>query len=317
MSGLNEHPWEPGAAGARWRALSGDLPQLPQLPHPPQLQPNQWQNPYAQHVPIEQPPYPDAEQAIAEPQPFVAVEQLEPVGPPRYLAPQRAARDPRQRAMAATITFVAVLIGLWGILGFMGSLTKTLTAINSGNGKLRAQMLTANAGLEKLDAKTQPLAEMSGNTAKLSTLLSGVDTDMGSMLTGVDKIAAGMTTMGGSLDTLNSELGKVNDATASMSTELGSINTGLGSQLSKVRTMRRDVQATDRVIGTLPDRLGAVNGRLAHVNGVVNIMGCRGITNNLKVNIKAGSISTGTATVYATVVPPAAWGVQADGKTPC
>jgi hypothetical protein len=266
-------------------------------------------------LPVEQLPEPEPE---PEPEPvIVPVEQLEPVGPPRYLAPTRVARDPRQRTMAAVITFVALLIGLWGILGFMGSLSRSLTAINSGNAKLRTQMMSANDGLVKLDEKTQPLYKMSEDTVQLGKLLSGIDTDMGTMLEGVDEIATGMATMGDSLDTLDSELGQVNDINASMSTQLGSINSGLEGQLSKVRTMRRDVQATGDVLGTLPGRLNAVNGRLAHVNGAVNIMGCTGITNNLKVKIKAGPINTGTATVYATVVPPGAWGVRADGATPC
>jgi hypothetical protein len=46
-------------------------------------------------------------------------------------------------------------------------------------------------------------------------------------------------------------------------------------------------------------------------------MGCRGITNNLKVKISVGPIPNGSATVYATVIPPGAWGTKEDGKTPC
>ncbi|MCW2922754.1 MAG: hypothetical protein JWM98_158, partial [Thermoleophilia bacterium] len=41
------------------------------------------------------------------------------------------------------------------------------------------------------------------------------------------------------------------------------------------------------------------------------------ITNNLQLKVSVGPIPNGSATVYATVVPPGAWGYQADGVTPC
>jgi hypothetical protein len=344
MSGAGAHQGglDPHAdTGAAWRALSGEPAAMqPSLPEPVQggwQQPwqdehGQWHAPYAQHVPVEQPPYPGAPAALVELQPqpmpepaptqaplqtFVAPEQLAPVGPPRYLAPQRPVRDPRQRTLAAVITFVALVIGLWGLLGYMGSLSKTLTSINSGNAKLEAQMTEANGGLADLDRKTDYLHAMSKDSGTLQVALVGIDTDMGTMLDGVNEIATGMETLGTSLDTLDSELAQVNDINAGMSTQLASINAGLASQLRSVRTMRRDVVETGKVLGTLPGRLEATNGRLAYVNGSVNTMGCAGIMNNLKVKIGVGPLNTGSATVYATVVPPGAWGTKPDGKTPC
>jgi hypothetical protein len=345
MSGAGAHHdgLDPHAdAGATWRALSGEPAATWAAPQPVeggwqqawQDEHGQWHAPYAQHVPVEQPPYPGASAALVELQPqpmpmpepapmqeplptFVAPQQLAPVGPPRYLAPQRPVRDPRQRTLAAVITFVALVIGLWGLLGFMGSLSKMLTSINSGNAKLKVQMTEANVGLADLNTKTDYLDAMAENTGTLQVALVGIDEDMGTMLGGVNEIATGMETLGTSLDTLDSELGQVNDINEGMSTQLASINAGLASQLRSVRTMRRDVVETGKVLGTLPGRLDATNGRLAYVNGSVNTMGCAGIMNNLKVKIGVGPLNTGSATVYATVVPPGTWGTKADGKTPC
>jgi hypothetical protein len=339
---------QPGGdgSGASWRALSGDLPPVPsfdapaaaaahhaELPQQPvaggwtqpwQDQQGQWHYPFADEQPEQQPPYPGASEALAEPQPvqvpqdlLVPAAQLAPVAEPRYLAPQRAVRDPRQRTMAAVITFVALLIGLWGILGFMGSLSATLTSINSGNAKLKLQMVEANRGLADLDSKTSPLERMAADSEVLAASLGGIEQDMGSMLEGVDAIAANMEQMSGHLATLDSELGEVNAINEAMAEDLGSIEAGLAAQRGKVQGMRRDVQATGQVLGSLPPRLAATNGRLAHVNRAVDIMGCRGITNNLKVKIGVGPLPTGSAEVFATVIPPRAWGMQPDGVTPC
>lgn len=338
--------------GASWRALSGEpLPEAPSLSHPAppttqstapvhggwqqpwQDEHGQWHYPYVGMEPEQAPPYAGAEQLSVRQQPspqqyampvapeaqdiVVPREDLAPVGPPRYLAPTRAARDPRQRTMAAVITFVALLIGLWGILGFLGSLSTTLSAIAGGNQKLKLQMAEANAGLVTLDEKTANLEQMSADSANMKGLLADIDRDMGTMLAGVNGIAEGMSSLSASLGTLDAELGKVNDINSGMATQLAGINVGLKSQVASVRTMRVDVERTGRVLGSLPGRLTATNKRLAYVNNSVNIMGCRGITNNLKVKIRVGPIPNGSATVYATVVPPGAWGVQADGKTPC
>lgn len=343
MSGNVPQPSDPGAA---WRALSGDATQPVQggWQQAWQDEHGQWHSPYAHLQPEQAPPYADTAGALAEPQPvavtqvpagyapaqpepagpapdvvqpFVAPEQLVPLGPPRYLAPQRVVHDPRQRTLAAVITFVALLAGLWAILGFTGSLSRTLTSINGTNAKLEVQMRDANVGLVGLDEKTRPLAPMAQQSKRMREVLGVIDTDLATMVGGVESIAAGMSEMGASLETLDGELGTVNDVNAGMARQLGAINTGLKGQLAKVRTMRRDVQATGNVLGTLPPRLRATNARLAHVNGAVNTMGCRGIMSNLKVRIGLGPIPTGAAEVYATVVPPAAWGTGPDGRTPC
>ena len=301
----------------------------------------QWHYPYVGMQPDQAPPYAGAEQLMLQPQPqphqyampvvpaqpvadpvpvadpIVPVEELAPVGPPRYYAPARAARDPRQRTMAAVITFVALLIGLWGILGFMGSLADTLSSIVSGNQKLKLQMTEANKGLVSLDEKTARLEQMSGDSAQMKSLLTGIETDMGTMLDGVNGIADGMSGMSTSLGTLDGELGKVNEINSGMASQLGSINAGLAQQVKSVRTMRKDVEATGRVLGSLPGRLTATNKRLEHVNNSVNTMGACGITNNLNVKISLGPIPNGRATVYATVIPPGAWGQKIAGKTPC
>lgn len=299
----------PDPRGASWQALSGDhRPDAEVVPH----------YPYAHQQPAQQPPYPEATSQLAEPQPtIVPADELEPVVVPRYHAPRQATLDPRQRTMASVITFIALVLGLWGILGFMGSLSKTLTSISNGNQKLKLQLAEANTGLASLDEKTTPLVQMTTDSEHLAASLSGIDRDMGSMLGGVGSIADGMTQLGSALETLDSELAQVNDINAGMAKDLGQINAGLGGQLTKVRTMRRDVQATGGVLGQLRPRLNATNARLRHVNGAVNTMGCQGITNQLGLKIKFGPLSTGSAKVNATVVPPGAWGTRADGVTPC
>jgi hypothetical protein len=219
--------------------------------------------------------------------------------------------------MAAVITFVSLIVGLWAILGFMGSMSKTLTSVSSGTNKLEGQLTEANKGLASLDEKTKNLEQMSADTKHLAGVLGTIDSDMGGMLANVDVIAEGMKSMDVSLGTLEGEVTRVNAINSDMAAKLGGISDGLGTQVKSVRTMRRDVQATGGVLGSLPGRLGATNARLAHVNNSVNIMGCGGITNNLEVSINLGPIPNGSAKVFATVVPPGAWGTLADGRTPC
>jgi len=265
-------------------------------------------------------PHPQAAQPQPQPQPeptFVAPEQLAPVGPPRYLAPARVAMDPRQRTMAAVITFVALLIGLWGILGFLGSMSTTLASVAAGNEELTAKMKTANEGLEALDGKTGHLPAMADSSDKLAGLLGGIDGDMGAMLEGVSKIATSMEKMDASLTTLDTEMGIVDTTNTKMNEQLGTISGGLESQVASVRTMRRDVQRTGVVLKSMPGRLEATNARLKHVNLAVNTMGCKGIGSNLEINLFMGPLRLGAGKVVATIVPPGAWGTQPDGTTPC
>lgn len=340
MSGWNA-PDSQARDASSWRALSGDaaLPQAPQAPMPqpapmPQHAPpgpvyggwqQAWQDeqgqphyPYAQHALAAQPAPEPAPPPPPQQQPeLVAPDQLDPVGPPRYAAPARIVRDPRQKTLAAVITFIAMVIGLWAILGFTGSLAKSLTSVRSSNEKLRLQLLEANKGLVSLDEKTGHLHGMAEQSKTLGGLLSTIDKDMTQMLEGVEAIAAGMGGLDTSLTTLDTELGEVNDISGGMGEQLGGINAGLASQVKSIRTMRKDVEATGRVLSTLPGRLDATNGRLAHVNEAVNVMGCRGILNNLQVEIFLGPLRNGSAQVTATVVPPGAWGTLKDGRTPC
>jgi uncharacterized protein YoxC len=253
--------------------------------------------------------------------PYVDESQLAPVGPSAsqplpsipdavYAAPTRAARDPRRNTLATVIVFIALLFGLWAILGFLSSLSATLASINSGSDKLERQLKVANVGLAKLEVKTGELPGMRRDAKQLRMSLEGIDGEMTSMLAGVNSISSEMQQMDASLASIDSQLAEVNDLNAQMATQLGEINTGLESQQQQVAAMSKDVAATSQIIGALPPMLAATNGRLAHVNRVVNYMGCRGITNTLDVKIKLGPIPNGNAQVFATVVPPGAWGAN-------
>jgi uncharacterized phage infection (PIP) family protein YhgE len=224
--------------------------------------------------------------------------------------------DPSRTTLAAVIVFVALIIALWGILGFLGALSKTLASVDSGNQKLKLQLQEANDGLARLEKKTSNLGPMTENTKQLRGMLEGLDANMGSMLTGVDRIAGGMTNMNTSLATLDGELDKVNRTDTKLAGQLEQINGGLATQVASVRKMRADVVSSGLVLRTLPGRLRATNGRLAHTNKVVNYMGCTGIGNNLTVHIKAAGINLGGAIVNATIVPAGAWGHKLDGS-PC
>lgn len=327
MSAWN-HSGEASGGSDAWKALSGEGSPTPQASSTgqdayaqPPLEPvhGGWQQPWQDDHGQWHYPYATDTQSVEEParSPIVAAEQLAPVGPPRYLAPARVVQDPRRRTLAAVITFLSLLVGLWAILAFMGSMSKTLASVSSGTSRLEAQLAQANAGLAKLEVKTGHLEAMAGHSRQMKGLLGTIDSDMGGMLSSVDQIAGGMRSMEQSLGRLDSELTKVNEINAGMSDALGGINSGLSSQVRSVRTMRRDVAATGTVLGTLPGRLDTTNQRLGHVNRAVNIMGCQGITNNLEVDIFLGPFRTGGAKVFATVVPPAAWGRREDGVTPC
>lgn len=319
MSGSSRHPG--GTPGAGWQALSGDVPaQPPAHPAaPPAASPTHpgWQQPWQDELGQWHYPYASTDEPPPAAPAIVPREQLAPVGPPRYAAPARPAQDPRRRTMAAVITFVSLLVALWAILGFTGSLSRTLASISSGSEKLEGQLADANEGLAELDRKTGHLRQMSEDSKQLKGLLGALDSDMGGMLAGVDRISAGMEAMDASVGTLEGELRRVNEINAGMADTLTGIDTGLASQVKHVRAMRRDVVLTGGVLGTLPGRLRATNGRLTFINDAVNTMGCRGITNNLEVDIRVGPIPNGSAKVYATVVPPGAWGTKPDGVTPC
>lgn len=286
------------------------------LPQQPDAQPFAY--PYVQHV--------DPVHQYAPGNPYgpavVPAEQLAPVQPPeppaeqRYYAPTAAPRDQRRTTLAAVITFISLLVALWGILGFLGSMSKTLGSVKTGSERVQVQLTTANKGLADLDRKTGHLNALAADSTKLKTQLASLDGGMGSMLTGIDSIAASMQAMNGSLGTLDAELGKVNAANATVGEQLGSINSGLVGQQRAVAGMAKDVKNTGQVLSGMPPRLAASNARLRHLNSVVNFMGCRGINQKLKVKASVFGIPNGTAEISATIVPPGAWGTNQDGS-PC
>jgi hypothetical protein len=244
---------------------------------------------------------------------FVGEGELAQVGPPR---PQLAARDPRRATLAAVITFVCMIFALWAVLGFLGSMAKTLSNVSRGTASVRLQLQQANAGLATLDAKTGALDAMKADTGRLGGSLGAIDTDMGVMVTDVDSIATSMQAMKGSLDTLDGQLGGINDINARMAPKLGTINTGLGHELAQVRAMRKDVVATKGVLGTVPGRLNVTNGRLTWVNSTINYFGCTGLSNTVGIRMTFLGIPNGTAKISAAITPKGAWGTNPDG-TPC
>lgn len=299
------------------------LPQQPAQPHPyQQSQQPGYAYPYAQqvHEPLHQ--YaPGNPYGPGTPTPTVVpAEQLAPVQPPapgeqRYYAPVAAPRDQRRTTLAAVIVFISLLVALWGILGFLGSMSKTLVSVQAGSLRVKQQLTTANAGLADLDRKTSNVNSLAADSTTLKRQLAELDGGMGSMLAGVDSIATSMQAMDGSLGTLDSELGKLNAANVEVGKELGSINRGLGGQQTAVAGMAKDVKGTGQVLSGMPPRLAAINARMAHMNSVVNFMGCRGIRQDLKVKVSAFGINNGSAQIVATIVPPGAWGTNQDGST--
>lgn len=269
--------------------------------------PGAWQDATgAWHYPYEQLP----QQLIVE------QHELAPVGPPRHYGPARVARDPRQATMAAVLTFICLIVGLWAVLGFLGSMSRTLSSMAKGNEKVKTQLAEANAGLRDLDVKTRQVEAMSGSSAELKAYLQDISANMGTMVAGVGAIGDDMGAVQASLGTLEEELGSVNTTNAGLAKDLTGINAGLTRQLKQVSTMRGDLVATSEVVDQLPGRLDATNGRLGHINKVVNLMGCRGITQKIDVDVSFTFVNAGSASIIATVVPPGSWGVKADG-TPC
>ena len=239
--------------------------------------------------------------------------ELAQVGP---VQPQRVVRDPRRATLAAVITFVCMLFALWAVLGFLGSMAKTLSNVSRGAASVRQQLQQANVGLSALDAKTGTLDAMQANTGALGTSLTAIDSDMGAMVTDVDTIATSMQAMKGSLTGLDEQLTGINQINARMAPKLGTINTGLGHELAQVRSMRRDVVATKGVLGTVPARLEVTNERLTWVNSTINYFGCTGLSNTVGIRMSFLGIPNGSAQISAAITPHGAWGSNADG-TPC
>jgi hypothetical protein len=274
-----------------------------------------------------------------QPQTFVPADQLAPVAVPQqpaeqvhqyapaperpmpelpqeqlYYAPVAPPRDQARTTLAAVITFIGLVVALWGILGFLSAMSRTLSSVDAGTTKLKGQLITANVGLHGLDEKTGHLDSLATDSTALKTKLGAIDTGMASMLTSIDLIASNMTAMGGSLGTLDTELGKLNDANGRVGQQLGEIRVGLDGQNQSVGGMAKDVNGTAKVLSQLPPRLAASNARLKHINSVVNYMGCTGILQKLHARFYLGPISNGSGDISATIVPPGAWGSNADGS---
>lgn len=259
--------------------------------------------------------YPYAQQEAAQYAPVVQhqVPMLEPQEQLFY-APVAQVHNQSRTTLAAVITFIAVVVGLWAILGFVGSMSATLNSIRKGTLNVKEQLTTANQGLAKLDEKTGHLPALAADSKILNKQLSGIDNGMLSMLTGVESIAASMSSMNSSLDNLGSGLDDLNAADPNVLTQLSAINQGLASQQKSIKGMSADVKATGATLGGVPPRLNATNKRMAHVNGVVNFMGCHGILQKLSATFYVGPLRNGAAQINATVVPPGSWGTNQDGS---
>lgn len=223
-------------------------------------------------------------------------------------AGQIPAAVPHERsALALVIAFVAAAVALWAIVAYMGETTRTLASVKRGNDQLAGQMIEANAGLDQLQAKTLHVRDMSDYSARLAELMIGIDGNMADMLQRVDGMAGSMATMNGSLTTLDGELDKVATSEASLNATLVDIDKGLAGQASSVSAMRRDLQSTSGVLATLPDMLRTTNDRLAYINRIVCKMGLDGQATEMEISIEFMGLPTGSARIFATMIPAGAW----------
>ena len=216
-------------------------------------------------------------------------------------------RDPQRTALAAIITFVVMIIGLWAILGYMHSMAVTLSSLNAANDKLQTQLHSANGQLSGLSDKTSYVAVMAIDSGKLRDQMAGLDAGMSGMIGDVDTIATQMKTMNASIGQLDTDVGAVGTANGSVGQKLGAIAQGLQSQVKQVHGMRKDVAAAATSLVQLPPTLKATNARLTHVNSVVCYMGATGIVNSADIRISFLGIPNGTATIKATIIPPGGW----------
>lgn len=232
--------------------------------------------------------------------------------PPVEHGPMTMALPPHEEhvgrnKLAAALTVLVAIIGIWSVLGYVGSMSKTLSSTLETNKKIKGQLTEANSGLVQLDTKTANVAKMTKGSAELATLMGGLDSDMGAMIDGVESIGTQMESVSGALDGLNSEIETVNATNAQMESSLGTINSTLSAQATKVRGLRKDVDSTATELGGVPPLLTATNSRLTHINKVVCQMGTKGLQNPLKVYITFLGIPNGNAEIAATMIPPGAW----------
>lgn len=216
-------------------------------------------------------------------------------------------RDPSRTALAAVITFIVALVGLWAIFAYLGKMSDTLTSIVDGNQKMIAQLSESNKGLEGLERKTAYVGVMNKDAAELQKLMAGLDVDMGEMLTSVGSIGTQMDSMGRSLQQLDQGLDAANASSARIGTQLDSINQGLIAEAEKVATMRGDVVASSRSLVMLPPSLRATNARLGYINRNVRFMGVNGVSNAARLRLSLLGIPNGTAELSGVIIPPGAW----------
>jgi len=233
-----------------------------------------------------------------------------------YARPARSARDPRHTTLASVITFACLLLGLWAVLSYIGSMSQTLANVSRGTQDVRVQLTTANEGLDKLDAKTGALTRMESDTDALAKALVAIDTDMGAMVTDVGTIGTGMQSMNGSLSQLDEQVTGINTVNGRMGPKLAGINSKLTLQVKQVGAMRKDVVGTKQVLHKVPNRLDVTNQRLTWINGTINYFGCAGLINRLHIRMSWLTIPNGNADIVATITPKGAWGNKVDG-TPC
>ena len=220
---------------------------------------------------------------------------------------QQPMRDPSRTALAAVITFVVALVGLWAIFAYLGQMSTTLSSIVDGNAKMVAQLKTSNEGLRQLERKTSYVGVMNKDAAELRQLMAGLDQDMGTMLTNVGTIGDQMESVNTSMQQLGTGLDAANASSASIGTKLGTINSGLAEEATKVRTMRGDVVAASRSLVLLPPALRTTNARLTYINRNVSLMGTNGISNTARIRLTLLGIPNGSAALSGVIIPPGAW----------
>lgn len=216
-------------------------------------------------------------------------------------------RDPRHTALAAVLVFVALLVALWAILGYVEQTAGILGRISRSNDELAVQLRTANTRLVTLDRATAQVRPMSASTHELDASLVKIDVGMGAMQKDVDAIATRLQHLDQSLTTLDERLVAVDGSSRALGADLGRIGTMLDRQHSQVRTLRTDVDATGRALHALPPRVRATSSRLAYVNYANGAIGRNGIRTHIKVRVRLFGFSQGEAWVFAGLIPPGSW----------
>ncbi len=304
-------PWH-GSIPQPW---PGDVPLLPHAgPHPPALRTAGPADPGPFPVAVPAGPADPGPFPVASPAESAAVSEsrsswssapvMQPVAVPGYVSP---AQEPGRSALAAVLSFFAVIVGIWAILAYVGEMTDVMNSIVEGNAKMIAQMESSNAGLAQMQKKTAYVGVMNRDATELRALMQGLDARMGTMLTDVTTIEREMSGMEQSIGELKSGLDAANGHSSRIGSQLGVITGGLQDEASKVSTMRRDVEAAARSLVALPPELRTTNARLGHINRNVSFMGRNGVSNSLRLRLTLLGIPNGSAEISGAIIPPGAW----------